>query len=103
MHRWFYHLTNPIQENCPGGHGLRDSQNQAIIGSTWGELAVNVETYDWAGDVDQSRTIDLKDVILVLKILSRQSPESVYVEADINQDGTLGLEEAIKGLETSMD
>ncbi len=82
--------------------GLRDSLNQDIVSATSGELVVDVQNWDWTGDVDQSKTIDLNDVILVLKTLSRQPQELISVEADVNEDGRIGMEEAVKGLEETI-
>lgn len=80
-------------------HGLRDAQNQVIGDSKWDEIAVNIEDYDWMGDVNQSKSIDLEDVILVLKALSRQPDDSIFAGADINEDQKIGMEEAINPLQ----
>jgi hypothetical protein len=80
-------------------HGLRDARNQVIGDSRWDEIAVNIEDYDWTDDVNQSKSIDLEDVKLILKILSKQPDESVYAGADINEDGKIGLEEAIRAMQ----
>lgn len=80
-------------------HGLRDAQNQVIGDSRWDEIAVNIEDYDWTGDVNQSKSIDLEDVKLVLKILSKQPDDSIYAGADINEDDRIGMEEAIRAMQ----
>jgi len=79
--------------------GLRDFLNQEISGTSWGQLAVNVQEYNWIGDVDQSMSIDLGDVLLVLKALSGSTEKSIYVNADIDGDGKIGMEEAIRALQ----
>ncbi|MFH2092825.1 MAG: cohesin domain-containing protein [Pseudomonadota bacterium] len=80
--------------------GLKDDSNQDIIDSTWGELALNVGEYDWTGDVNQNRLINLEDMTLVLKALSGKTEESISVNADVNQNEKIGIEEAIKVLQT---
>lgn len=79
--------------------GLRNSLNQEISGISWGQLAVNVQEYNWIGDVDQSLSIDLGDVLVVLKALSGSKETSIYVKADVNDDGKIGMEEAIHALQ----
>ncbi len=80
--------------------GLIDDQNQDIIGSSWGQLALNIKDYDWTGDVNQSKSIDLEDVTLVLKLLTGNADESIYVGSDVNNDNKIGLEEGINALQT---
>ncbi|KPA19629.1 beta-lactamase [Candidatus Magnetomorum sp. HK-1] len=49
------------------------------------------------GDVDGSETIDLKDIILVLQVSSGKKI-SLNMNADVNQDGRIGIIEAIFGI-----
>ena len=52
------------------------------------------------GDIDNSKTIDLRDAILAIKIVSGISPtQIIYDAADANGDGKIGLEEAIYALQ----
>ena len=49
-----------------------------------------------AGDVNNDRTVDLADAILCLQLLSGASPKPVVdLKSDINEDGAIGMEEAI--------
>jgi hypothetical protein len=50
------------------------------------------------GDVDESGSIDLKDTIIVLQLGAGMTPSSM-INADVNNDGKLGLEEAIFDLQ----
>lgn len=53
-----------------------------------------------SGDIDNSGNIDLKDVILAMRICAGDIPNSsVYVGADVNGDNKIGREEAIFALE----
>ena len=48
------------------------------------------------GDVNHDGFIDLTDAVLVLQILTGQTPaETVYADADVNEDGRLGMEEVV--------
>ena len=79
--------------------GLKDDQNKDIAGKTWGELALNVQEYNWTGDVNQDKSIDLTDMNLVLKMLTRHPEKSIYAGSDVNQNGKIGLEEGINALQ----
>ncbi len=48
-----------------------------------------------AGDVDNSGSIDLADIILSLQVTAGLSPESVLSDADIGGDQKIGMEEAL--------
>jgi len=48
------------------------------------------------GDIDDSRTIDLRDALLALQLWSGQTPtQTVHLSADVNDDGRIGVEEVI--------
>ena len=49
------------------------------------------------GDIDGDHVVDLADAILALKVASGvdTAGENVTVDADVNGDGKIGLEEAI--------
>ena len=51
-----------------------------------------------AGDVDNSGSIDLADVILSLRVTAGLSSEPVLSDADIGGDQRIGIEEALYGL-----
>jgi hypothetical protein len=51
-------------------------------------------TCDFRGDIDLSAIIDLTDAILALQILTQVDPAvTVYIQADLNGDEKIGLEE----------
>ena len=59
-------------------------------------MNINVTNTITPGDIDDDEAVSLKDAILVLQILSGNTPSSiVYKESDLNGDGKLGIEEAI--------
>jgi hypothetical protein len=47
------------------------------------------------GDITGDGVVDLADLILVLQILAQNSELPVYANADVNDDGRIGLSEAI--------
>ncbi len=47
------------------------------------------------GDVSGDGTVDLRDAILVLKVLAGISDKGIYTEADVSEDGNIGMEEVI--------
>ena len=52
------------------------------------------------GDINGIDGVDLVDAVLALQVLSGLEPSSyVYIEADVNEDGKIGLEEVIYGLQ----
>ncbi len=51
------------------------------------------------GDIDHSMTIELRDVILVLKVLTGVNNHPVYWDLEVNGDGKIGIEEAIYALQ----
>ncbi|MFC1858789.1 Ig-like domain-containing protein [Thermodesulfobacteriota bacterium] len=63
-------------------------------------ISVKVANAAIIGDVDDSGTIDLVDVILALQVCGGITPSSpIEISADINGDGKIGLEEAINALQ----
>ena len=54
------------------------------------------------GDIDNSRSVDLADVILALQVSAKitlPTTTTIKIEADVNNDGKIGLEEAIYALQ----
>jgi subtilase family serine protease len=47
------------------------------------------------GDIDNNGVIDLNDAILYLETLTQTGEDTLYLDADLNGDGKLGLEELI--------
>ena len=47
------------------------------------------------GSIDGDSIIDLADAILALQVLAGMEPSPVFKEADVNEDGKIGLEEVI--------
>lgn len=67
-----------------------------------------IYTYDAAGnllhrengptDISGNGVTDLADLIIVLKIITGQTPSATFNKQDINGDGKLGLEEGLQVL-----
>ncbi len=55
----------------------------------------NKLTDDTFGDADTDRNVDLKDLILVLKVLSGDTVSGISADADVNNDQAVGLPEAL--------
>ncbi len=47
------------------------------------------------GDINGDGSVDLQDVIAVLQIMTGQTVESVFLQADADGDGRIGVAEAI--------
>ena len=66
-------------------------------------LASSVEpTPPKPGDINDSGSVDLADVILALQVCAKISPPpavTIKVEREVNGDGKIGLEEAIYALQ----
>ena len=66
-------------------------------------LASSVEpTPPKTGDIDDSGSVDLADVILALQVCAKISPSpdvNVEVQREVSGDGKIGLEEAIYALQ----
>ncbi len=64
--------------------------------ATLAELAMleGLPAYD-EGDIDHNRVIDLRDAILALRVLGGQNPGGIDTDIDVNNDGRIGIEEAI--------
>ena len=47
------------------------------------------------GDINGDGTVNLEDVISALQVVTGQTVESVFLQADVNGDGGIGVAEAI--------
>lgn len=57
-----------------------------------------------AGDINDDETVDLIDLILALQISSGRNLSAViHQESDINNNGSIGMEEAIYILQKSAE
>ncbi len=65
-----------------------------IKGSLATEVNVTIKKYD-LGDVDHSKSIDLRDAVLALKAAAGMNETGIYTDADVNGDMKIGLAEAI--------
>ena len=115
-------VIGALPNECSIGYGFNDLQNYGIrsftvIGRTLyigtaaclgGSCAGYTGCEVWAledwtflqGDVDNSGTVDLTDVILALQVAAGLSPaKPVFTETDVNGDGKIGIPEAIFGLQ----
>lgn len=97
-----YFMTESNAWQTLGSYTL-DEENKKISFQTdhfsdWALVAVASETSAEAiaGDIDNSETIDLTDLILALRLCTDLPVSSaVYTAADVNEDGKIGLEEAV--------
>jgi hypothetical protein len=84
------------------GSYILDEENKKISFQTdhfsdWALVSVASETSEAiAGDIDNSETVDLTDLILALRLCTELPVSSaIYTAADVNEDKKIGLEEAI--------
>ncbi|MCK9275994.1 MAG: hypothetical protein M0P57_12985 [Syntrophales bacterium] len=87
---------------CGYGSGLLMSGNMLFISHDGGVAIVDLSRFRRPfiqaerGDVNHSETVDLSDAILVMQVLAQKKPqEPVYKDADVNNDGKLGMEEIL--------
>ncbi len=57
-------------------------------------LVFDRDVTDLPGDVDYSKTVDLRDAMLALKAACGAYPSDIYFGADADGDGKIGLAEA---------
>lgn len=65
-----------------------------ISGGLATEVNVTIKKYD-LGDVDHSKSLDLRDALLALKAAAGMNESGIYSDADVNGDMKIGLAEAI--------
>ncbi|MEI6259973.1 MAG: hypothetical protein WCR46_08710 [Deltaproteobacteria bacterium] len=92
-------LASPALEG--GGQILAGGSIEAVDGySRFGLARFKTALTTLSGDVNHDDVVDLVDAVLVLQVLTGQTPaEQVYVDANINGDGRLGLAEAIYAMQ----
>ena len=86
--------------NCPTTYNSsqEDSDNDGIVDACDNFPDVSI----LSGDINNDGNIDLTDAILIIKIMSNiTSPFPLFKEADISEDGLIGLEEAIHALQVT--
>lgn len=76
--------------------GLRNSELESLDAGTWtGDSFAIADLIIAKLDINDDEVIDLKDVILVLQVLTNQpTAEEVHIEADFSGDRMIGLAEA---------
>lgn len=89
-------FSSPIKNLPPGTYYLRSyAHNDA--GTAYGEeitFTITAPPAIIAGDVNGNGTVELEDAIIVLRILSGISiTQPIKLEADVNRDGRIGIEE----------
>jgi hypothetical protein len=80
------------------------SDHKDPAGKVYDLLVVNAPGDDgWVlkGDIDNSMTVDLVDAILALQVVTGSLPveTTVYIIGDVNDDGFIGLAEAVYALQ----
>ncbi|MCP4107396.1 MAG: hypothetical protein GY749_17935 [Desulfobacteraceae bacterium] len=55
----------------------------------------SVITVRIGGDIDNNSIVDLNDALLVLKVMAGNKPENINLNADINDNEKIGLEEVV--------
>ncbi len=72
-----------------------------VLSATATGYTLNIQVGDLVfGDVDLSGAVQLKDVIVLLQIMSGLAPAgTISLNADVDEDGKLGLAEAIYALQ----
>ncbi len=79
--------------------GLFDAVNETFRAG----LARFLLVQEGLGDVDHDSTVTLSDAIRVLRMLVNAETASLFLDADVNNDQRIGLEEAIYILQTLAD
>ncbi|MDM8524702.1 BACON domain-containing carbohydrate-binding protein [Desulfococcaceae bacterium HSG8] len=86
-------------EANPGDTARIGSLTVVSVGTLNSPQTIQVRQMINGPDVDDSETIDMRDVILSLQAcIQASSPSAVYPKADINGDEKIGLHEAIRAL-----
>lgn len=75
----------------PSPHGNAASAGFNIDAGFWYTLLLTIAV----GDVNGDGAVNLEDVIMTLQIVTGQTMESIYMEADADGDSRIGVAEAI--------
>ena len=75
--------------------------------SNWGTLIWVQDTWyidTKLGDINSDGTVDLKDTIFILKIITRiDTTEEINLGGDVNEDEKIGIEELIYTIQVISD
>ncbi|MDM8525298.1 dockerin type I repeat-containing protein [Desulfococcaceae bacterium HSG8] len=78
------------------GDGKYDVTGQADPSDTVGSMAVEIpEPYCPKGDVNGDGILDLGDAITVLKVITGVETGEIFLCADVNGDGGIGIEDML--------
>ena len=83
-----YQLLGTVAQPTPPGNS--SSTNFILDAGFWYTMLT-----DAVGDVNNDGTVDLKDVIAALQVVTGLSPAEIIKEADADGDGKIGLSEAL--------
>jgi len=92
--RFWKHSTSTgfpvVTSEYSQGDGTFATRGTAVVA-----LSGKTDEQIYIGDINHSGTIDLRDAILVLKVVVGMDPSEIFSDADINGDGKIGLAEVI--------
>ena len=83
-----FSMVSTLGQSSPQGNA--GSGNFKIDAGFWYTLLVSI-----VGDVNGDGAVNLKDVIVTLQVMTGQTVEHIYLEADADGDGRIGVAEAI--------
>ncbi len=83
-----FSMVSTLGQSSPQGNAA--SNNFNIDAGFWYTLLLSM-----VGDVNGDGTVSLKDVITALQAVTGQTVESLYLDADADGDGRIGIAEAI--------
>jgi len=75
----------------PSSLGSGTSNSYRIDAGYWYTILLTLAV----GDVNGDGIVNLKDVIATLQVVTGQTVESIYLEADADEDGRIGVAESI--------
>lgn len=68
---------------------------KAFDGTVYSAIAtVNIAVVK-LGDIDHNESVDLRDAIMVMQLMCGISVDGIVIEADVNDDGKIGMAEAV--------
>jgi sugar lactone lactonase YvrE len=95
---------NYLMVHPPGSHSLTaevsgyESFTDTVTITEAGTVTKNISMtpLDFRGDIDGDLDVDLTDAILAFQVMAGiQSSTTIYLEADVNNDNKIGLEEVL--------